>query len=191
MVKTPGDFEKEFIETIKEKTGKTLAEWFDVIKPEGHTKLMATLNWLKKQYGLNHMQANLLAGLYLNDGKPVYSNEADLLGNQFLKCAGMRPLFDACVKKILAQFPDVQVIPKKTYVSFTAKREFLAINIKPSELRLGLDLGELPFTDRLQKSKLTGPMPRISHMVVVTAGADIDKELTGWFMQSYNRTHTK
>ncbi|MBU9937303.1 MAG: hypothetical protein KTQ13_11665, partial [Ferruginibacter sp.] len=92
---------------------------------------------------------------------------------------------------ILKQFPDTQLIPKKTYVSFTATREFAAINIKPKEIRLGIDLGDMAFHDTIQKTKLSGPMPRISHMAVITDIKQFDKKLIEYLQLSYNRTHKK
>ena len=191
MAKTSGEFEKEFIQTAKEKTGKTLEEWLPVVKKSGLTRQMEITNWLKETHKLNHLQSTLLAGLYLNNGKPVYQNEDSLLDNQFAKCEEMRPLYNTIAGKILAQFPDAQVIPKKTYLSFTATREFAAINIKPKEIRLGMDLGDAPFTDILQKSKLTGPMPRISHMIIMTGEGQFDKSVSQFLQSSYNRSHKK
>jgi len=83
------------------------------------------------------------------------------------------------------------VIPKKTYVSFTATREFAAINIKPREIRLGMDLGDMAFHETIQKTKLNGPMPRISHMAVITDMKQFDKKLLEYLHLSYNRTHKK
>ena len=83
MAKTSGEFEKEFIETAKERTGKKLEEWLPVVKKSGLGRQMEITNWLKETHKLNHMQATLLAGLYLNNGKPVYQNEESLLDNQF------------------------------------------------------------------------------------------------------------
>jgi predicted transport protein len=191
MAKTSGEFEQEFIQTAKEKTGKTLEQWLPVVKKSGLGKQMEITNWLKAEHKLNHLQASLLAGLYLNNGKPVYQNESNLLDNQFVKCEIMRPVFDAVSKKILKLFPDTQLIPKKTYLSFTATREFAAINIKPKEIRLGIDLGDMPFTETLQKSKLSGPMPRISHMVIITDINQIDKNVNEYLQLSYNRSHKK
>ncbi len=127
MAKTSGEFEQEFIQTAKEKTGKTLEQWLPVVKASGLTKQMEITNWLKTEHKLNHLQASLLAGLYLNNGKPVYQNESNLLDNQFVKCEAMRPLYDAVSEKILSLFPDTQLIPKKTYLSyiyFDAPRSF-------------------------------------------------------------------
>lgn len=116
MAKTSGEFEQEFIQTAKEKTGKTVEQWIPVIKKAGLSKQMEITNWLKADHKLNHLQASLLAGLYLNNGKPVYQNEDNLLENQFVKCEAMRPLFDNISSKILQEFPDTQLIPKKTYL---------------------------------------------------------------------------
>lgn len=191
MAKTSGEFELEFIQTAKEKTGKTLEQWLAVVKPKGFTKQMEILNWLKSEHKLNHMQASFVAGIYLNNGKPVYQSEDNLLENQFVKSESMKPLFDFVSQKILKDFPDTQMIAKKTYVSFTAAREFAAINIKPKELRLGMDLGDLPFNDTVQKTKLTGPMPRISHMVIITEEKHFDKKISDYLKQSYNRVNKK
>lgn len=76
-------------------------------------------------------------------------------------------------------------------MSFTAVREFAAINVKPKEIRLGLDLGEVPYTEVLQKSKLTGPMPRISHMIILTEIGQLDNNAKQLLEQSFNRTHKK
>lgn len=189
MAKTPAEFEQEFIQTAKEKTGKSLDEWLAVVKASGYTKQMEILNWLKKEHQLNHMQAQFVAGIYLNDGNVVYQNEGSLLENQFMKCEAMKPLFEAVSSKILNQFPETQLIAKKTYVSFTAQREFAAINIKPKEIRLGLDLGDEPFTDVLQKAKLSGPMPRISHMIVLTSADELDQKVADYLSQSYYRSN--
>ncbi len=191
MAKTSGEFEQEFIHTAKEKTGKTLEQWLPVIKAGGLSRQMEITNWLKAEHHLNHMQAQLLAGLYLNNGNPVYQNENALLDNQFAKAEAIRPLFEAITEKMLSLFPDTQLIPKKTYLSFTATREFAAINIKPAEIRLGMDLGDMPFDDRVQKTKLSGPMPRISHMAVLTEIKQFDKKLVELLQLSYNRTHKK
>lgn len=191
MAKTSGEIEKEFIESVKEKTGKSKEEWLQLVKSTGIQSHKDILEWLKKGHGLNHLQAQLLTGMYLNNGNPVYIDEEALLENQFLKCAAMRPLFDHIADQIVSSFQGTQLIPKKTYLSFTAIREFAAINVKPAEIRLGLDLGNEPFTTAIQKSKLTGPMPRISHMLVVTDAEMVDEAVLNLIRQSYNRTHTK
>lgn len=191
MAKTSGEIEKEFIDTAKDRTGKSLQDWLKLVKSSGIDKRNDILEWLKKGHGLNHLQAQLITGIFLNNGNPVYINENALLENQFLKCPEMRVVFDSISEKIISSFQGTQLIPKKTYLSFTAVREFAAINVKPKEIRLGLDLGDEAFTEVLQKSKLTGPMPRISHMVILSESEHFDNRVKQLVQQSFNRTNKK
>lgn len=191
MAKTSGELEKEFIDTAKEKTGKSLQDWLSLVKQSGIEKRNDILEWLKKGHGLNHLQAQFITEIFLNNGAPVYIDTTALLENQFAKCPAMRSLFNSLSEKIISAFQGTQLIPKKTYLSFTAVREFAAVNVKPNEIRLGLDLGEAPFSEAVQKSKLTGPMPRISHMLVITEIEQLDENAMALLTQSYNRTHNK
>jgi hypothetical protein len=76
MAKTSGEIEKEFIDTTKSQTGKSLKEWLALVKSSGIEKRNDILKWLKKGHGLNHMQAQLITGIYLNNGNPVYITES-------------------------------------------------------------------------------------------------------------------
>lgn len=188
--KTSGEIEKEFIENLKASTKKDLNGWLAQIRGLGLTKRNDIINSLKNDYGFGHMNASLLAGIYLNGGKPVYGSTDDLLENQFAKAEAMRGIYESLIDFVKQNFPEATVLPKKTYVSILEKREFAAINIKPKELRVGFDLGDRPFDDTVTKSKLTGPMPRISHMVVVTGSEALNKEMIGLLRESHRRTHS-
>ena len=187
--KTSGEIEKEFIDNLKTSTGKSLAEWIKHLNASGLTRRNDIIKWLKEKNGFGHMNASLLTGIYLNNGQPVYGNTDDLLDNQFAKAADMRSLYGLLTAFAKKHFPDSSVLPKKTYVSILEKREFAAINIKPKELRLGFDLGDRPFDERVGKSKLTGPMPRISHMLVLTDQSELDTDLVELLRASYQRSH--
>ena len=76
-MKTSGDFEKEFLDSIKEKTGNDLNGWMKIIRTTDLKKMKETVDWLKKEKGINHMQATFLAGIFLNDGKPVYGDSGN------------------------------------------------------------------------------------------------------------------
>lgn len=177
MAKSSQEIEKEFIEGLRAATGKDLTGWLTTIKSSGIEKRNDIIKWLKEQHNFRHMDAGLLVGIYANGGKPVYASEQSLLDNQFEKFPDMRPLFDKLKSAILKWDSAVDFVTKKTYVSIAKKREFGAINIRRGELRLGMDLGELPFDDHVEKAKLTGPMPRISHMVSLKSEKDIDERL--------------
>jgi hypothetical protein len=187
--KTSGEIEREFIDNLKASTKKDLKSWLAEIRSLGTTKRNDIINSLKTDYAFGHMNASLLAGIYLNGGKPVYGSTDELLENQFAKAEAMRELYDSVINFVKQNFPGATVLPKKTYVSILEKREFAAINIKPKELRIGFDLGDRPFDDTVNKSKLTGPMPRISHMVVVTGKEQLNDAIKKLLRESHVRTH--
>ncbi|MBK9155058.1 MAG: DUF4287 domain-containing protein [Chloracidobacterium sp.] len=187
--KTSGEIEKEFIDGLAKSTGNDLKGWMKAIDGFGSKKRNDVIAWLKSDHGFGHMNASLLAGIHANGGNPVYGSTDDLLDNQFAKAAEMRPLFEEFIAFVKKNFPQSSVLPKKTYVSILENREFAAINIKPKELRIGLDLGERPFDDKAEKAKLTGPMPRISHMVVATDASTFDRDLVELLKESHGRCH--
>lgn len=187
--KTSGEIEREFIDNLKASTKKDLKGWLSEIGNLGTKKRNDIIDKLKKEHGFGHMNASLLAGIYLNDGKPVYGSTDDLLENQLAKAEQMRSIYESLISFVQKNFPGSTVLPKKTYVSILEKREFAAINIKPKELRVGFDLGDRPFDDSVTKSKLTGPMPRISHMVVVTGTDSLNDDMTKLLRESHSRTH--
>lgn len=187
--KTSGEIEKEFIEGLKDSTDKDLSNWLNEIKAFGSQKRNDIIHLLKTEYGFGHMNASLLAGIHANGGKPVYGDTSELLENQFAKAEAMRSLYEAFIKFVQNAFPDSTVLPKKTYVSILERREFAAINIKAKELRIGLDLGDRAFDETVTKSKLTGPMPRISHQIVLTAESQLNGEIIQLLQDSYSRSH--
>jgi len=187
--KTSGEFEKEFLDGLQPSTGKDLKTWLGILDEFGGTKRPEVVKWLKETHGFGHMQAALLAGIHANGGKPVYDSSDNLLENQFAKAGEMRPLYDALIGFVKANFPAATVLPKKTYVSILENREFGAVNIKPKELRLGFDLGNRPFDDAVSKSKLSGPMPRISHMTVITSEEQLGEGLVKLLTESRGRCH--
>lgn len=187
--KTSGEFEKEFIDGLVKTTGRDLNSWLKTIDSYSSKKRNEVIAWLKSEHGFGHMNASLLAGVHANGGKPVYASTDDLLESQFARAADLRELYDAFVAFITRNFPGASILPKKTYVSILVNREFAAINIRPRELRIGLDLGDREFDEKIEKAKLTGPMPRISHMFVLTDAKQLDSDIIEALKTSHDRCH--
>jgi hypothetical protein len=177
MPKTSADYEKEFLDTLTEKTGVDLTTWMGRIEASSLTKNPEIIKWIKADYGLNHLQSNFLAMIFRNGGKPVYSAGDDLMESLFEKKEVWRPVYDVLAQRIAAEIAGVQFLPKKTYVSITGKREFGVARMMTKEIRVGMDLGDEPFGSYVQQGKGLGAMPRISHMIVVKSEDDITDEL--------------
>lgn len=187
--KTSGEFEKEFMDGMKASTGSDLTAWMKTIDGYSSKKRNEVIAWLKAEHGFGHMNASLLAGIHANGGKPVYQSTDKLRDAQFAKAAEMKPLYDELVEFVSNHFATASVLPKKTYVSILDNREFAAINIRPKELRVGLDLGDRPFDEKIEKAKLSGPMPRMSHMFVLTDAGQLDGSILEALQESYSRCH--
>jgi hypothetical protein len=90
---------------------------------------------------------------------------------------GYRPLYHLLEGEVRNTIPALNLLPRSTYISFAAPCEFAALALTASELRLGLDLGARSFDALLQKPKLKGTGPSISHMVVLTDARQVNSEL--------------
>jgi hypothetical protein len=190
MAKGSQELEQEFIASAREKTGHDLAEWLDMIKRAGlDAKQNTIIKWIKDEHKLNHMQATFLAGIYLNDGKPVFDYEV-LFKNLFTGKKALLPLYEGLKTGIQLRLSTVEFIPTKTYVSVEDRRVFGCVTPTRSSLRLGLDLGDTPFDGIVQKAKRLGAMPNVSHMIEISRPDDISAAVFDYTEKAYQRTHS-
>jgi Domain of unknown function (DUF5655)/Domain of unknown function (DUF4287) len=190
MAKDSQRLEQEMIATAREKTGKNVPEWMTVIGAAGMDKPNSIIKWLKDEHKLNHMQATFLAGIFLNDGQPVYDYEM-LFGKLFQDKAQLLPLYRALEGAMQARLPEAEFIPTKTYVSIEGKRCFSCATLTKQSIRVGLDLGDAPFDDYVQKARSLGAMPNLTHMIEISDPSQVDERLLTYAEQAYARAHHK
>jgi hypothetical protein len=102
---------------------------------------------------------------------------------------GYRPLYHLLEAQVRRTIPGVIFSAQARYVSVAAPREFAAITLHPTEVRLGLNLGERAFDGRLQKAKLRGPGHAITHMVVLTDARQVDADLLALIASANSRVN--
>jgi hypothetical protein len=90
---------------------------------------------------------------------------------------GYRPLYHHLEAQIRRAIPGVAIAARDRYIAVGAPLEFAAINPLPTEVRLGVSLGDRGFDARLQQAKLRGPGPGITHMLVLTDARQVNDEL--------------
>lgn len=189
MARGSDRLEQEFIATAKAKTGHDMAEWMAIIQAAGiEEKPNTILKWLKETHGLNHAQANWLAGVYLNDGKPVYDYPV-MWQKLFAGKETLREWYDELAGRVTAELEDVEFIPTKSYASVEGRKIFACVTPTKSTLRVGLDLGNHPFDEIIQKAKGLGAMPNLTHMIEITSPADLNDSLVDYFRQAYRKVH--
>ncbi len=88
MARTSHEVESEFIDQATAITGRSVVQWMEVLKGSDCSGRSEVADWLKKNHGLNHLHAQLIAGIYVNGGLPVYTknHSADSLMKRALFC---------------------------------------------------------------------------------------------------------
>jgi len=180
-VATPEEMAASMKANLKEKTGKTLAQWLKITKAAGLEKHGQIVKLLKTEHGVTHGFANLIAHETMGAG-----GEGDPVAVQYAgRKQGLRPIYDALLGAVAKFGKDVEVAPKKTYVSLRRNKQFALIQPSTAtRVDVGICLKGVPATDRLEASGSFNAM--CSHRVRVTAVADIDPELRAWLKQAYD-----
>ena len=120
---------------------------------------------------------------------PAHAAAAEL--EKLLAAAkGYRPLYHHLEAEIRRAVDGVIFTPRGRYVSIGAPHEFAAVTLHPTEIRLGLDLGDFPFDAEVQKAKLRGPGPAITHMVSLTDARQVNDRLLALIEAAHRRANT-
>ena len=197
--------ERAFLADLKARSGRSLAEWMAAITAQGFADKNEAIDWLRTQ-GFPFARASWLERIHSNGGRPIYlhapptpavtepmaerpvakpapasrtPSRREIADLEALLAAakGYRPLYQLLEDEIRRAVPGVSVMPKSGYIAFAAPREFAAATLHAAELRLGLDLGDRPYDAPLQKPKMKGPGPAISHMLVLTDARQVNSDL--------------
>lgn len=188
MAKEARELEQAFLATLEDKTGASLMEWMQILGNSGVKKNNEIVKWLKTERSFNHMQASMLAGIFLNGGEPVF-HYPTLFARLFAGKEQQRPFYDVIAEHLQAELPSILFIPTKTYVSIEDERVFGCAKINKTNIRVGLDLGDEPFGDYVRKGVGLGAMPNITHMIELKDVAQIDERLAAYTRQAYDRAH--
>ena len=136
--------------------------------------------------GLTHGFANMIALQALESDSHTSDDTDSLVAAQYSGGkAGLRPIYDKLLEAIGKFGKDVEVSPKKAYVSLRRRKQFAIIQPSTAtRVDVGINLADMPTTERLEKSGSFNAM--VSHRVRLSAPSEIDKELLGWLKKAYD-----
>ena len=183
MAQSPEEMAATMIANLPEKTGKSLDEWIAIVRSSGLEKHGQMVKLLKSEHGMTHGFANLVAHKAREQSEP---QEVDLVAAQYEKKPDLRPIYDELAKAVESFGGDVELAPKKSYVSLRRSKQFGLI--QPStktRVDVGINLKGDDATDRLEIAGSS--MGMVSHRVRVTSLEDVDEELIGWLREAYER----
>ncbi|MFN0016861.1 MAG: DUF4287 domain-containing protein [Pirellulaceae bacterium] len=180
---TPEEMAESVIRNLKEKTGKTLEEWLKVVKSSQLAKHGEIVKHLKEKYGIGHGYANTIVHKALAGDAPAEGDslvDAQYAGSK----AALRPIYDALISQLKKLGKDVEISPKKAYVSLRRSKQFALIQPSTAtRLDVGINLKGVPASKRLEDSGSFNSM--VSHRVRLETAADVDAELLAWLKKSY------
>lgn len=179
---------RTMIDGLKGKTGKALEEWQRLVSASGKSRHGEIVSWLKAEHAVTHGYANLIAHMSLkSDAGSLAADGEDLVAGQYSGAkTELRPIYEALAAAIQAFGPDVELAPKKQYVSVRRSKQFALIQPSTAtRVDVGLNLKGTPPTKRLEASGSFNSM--VTHRVRVGATNDVDTELVNWLQSAYEQ----
>lgn len=185
MSKSPEEMTETMIANLKEKTGRTLEEWVEIAKASQLTKHGAIVKYLKSEQGLTHGYAVLVAHKFRGTDAGSAGSPEELVDEQYGDDKEhLRPIYEKIIEAVGGFGPDVEVSPKKTYVSLRRSKQFAIVQpTTKTRIDLGLNLKGHATGGRLEES--SGFNSMVSHRVRVKDISEVDAELLGWLREAY------
>lgn len=179
------EFEK-MGESLRAKTGRGLDEWIVTAREAGIAGHMALVNHLKSEHGLGHGYANMI--VHAANASSSLSQDDDALVDAAFDGAKAhwRPLYDRLIATVQGFGGDVELAPKKGYVSLRRKKQFALLQPSTKDrFDIGLALkGEEP----AGKLELAGSWnAMVSHRVRIASDAEAGEDVAGWLRAAYDR----
>lgn len=180
------DAEATMIRNLEEKTGKSLATWIDIVRSSALSRHGELVDYLKREHGLTHGYANLIVHKAKQATGETPSAEPDLIDAQYAgPKSALRPIYHAIVQAVGAFGDDVEISPKKTYVSLRRNKQFAIVQpTTKTRVDVGLNLKDTPPSGPLEPAGSFNAM--VSHRVRLSQASEVDEELLRWLRQAYD-----
>jgi hypothetical protein len=174
---------------IEKRTGKTIDELTRLIKSCGYTKHGEVRDWLKKELGMGHGDANTLVHVALQSAPGVAAEaESEAAAADRIYAGpktGLRPIHDAVMRQVQT-FGSFEIAPKKTYLSLRRKKQFAMVGpATNTRVEVGLNMKGVPGTPRLEALP---PGGMCQYRVRLTRPDEVDAELLGWIRRAYDES---
>lgn len=174
------------IANIEKATGKKLNDWISIVNKSGFAKHGELVNFLKEKHGFTHGNANTIVHFAKQSHAGAPENETDWIVEQYKGKENLKPWFDKIMAAINNFGSDVEVAPKKTYVSLRRKKQFAII--QPStktRLDVGLNIKGIAASGNVEEGKSWNAM--CTHRIRVEEEKTINKDLINWIKQAYEQ----
>lgn len=189
------------IANLPEKTGRSLEEWMGVLEPHRGSKHGELMKVLKKEHGMSHGYANLVVHTFRKGGveavvgstsatpRPGGATDGGasnaLVDAQYEGKESLRPIYDAVLAMVSDFGDELEVAPKKSYVSLRRRIQFALV--QPST-KTRVDLGiKLPGRDPEGRLEAAGSWnSMVTHRVRLSDADGVDDDVRGWLRDAWD-----
>lgn len=171
------------VANLERATGRTMDEWIAVVRASGLEKHGEAVAMLKRDHGIGHGNANLIVIKARDAAAGGPASEGELVDSHYTgRHAGLRPLYEAVIDRVRDFGTDVELAPKKTYVSLRRRKQFGQVGPAAGQLEVCVNLPGVEPTERLRPTS-----GMATHRVRISAAEELDEELVGWLREAYDR----
>lgn len=184
-----------WIAALSTRTGRSLAQWLELIHAQGPRGQTACWQWLQTRFRLGQRLAWWLADIAAEDSldlaraSPEYylARAESYVARLFAGTrAALRPIHEELVRLARSLGSDIRICPSKSATHIFRRQLIAAIAPAGSRrLTLALALGEEPVTTRLKTASPTPPCQRLTHEVWLGSVSAIDLQVRRWLKQAY------
>ncbi len=171
------------IQNIEAKYGRRIDDWVELIRASGRTRHGEIVAMLKTDYGLSHGAANRVALVAMDALAP----RAETTDPEVALYAGTKgtllPIHARLMEYVSGLGPDLEVSPKKGYLSLRRRKQFAMIQPAARHVDLGLVIPGRPVDARFESAANFNAL--FTHRVRVRSVEEVDRELVGWLEVAY------
>lgn len=174
------------IANIEKSTGKKLDAWIAVVNKSGLAKHGELVSFLKEKHGFTHGNANMVVHYAKQSHAGAAENETDWIAEQYKGKENLRAWYDKIMKEVNKFGKDVELSPKKAYVSLRRKKQFAIIQPSTKDrLDVGLNIkGVAPSGNAMAAGSWNA---MCTHRIKVEEEKTVNKELINWIKQAYDQ----
>ena len=138
---------------------------------------------LKGDYAIGHGNANLVVIKAREAAAGGPTTDDELVASHYQgRNADLRQAYHAVIDAVREFGPDVELAPKKTYVSLRRRKQFAQVGPAAGQLEVGVNLPGHPGTERLRPTS-----GMATHRVRIADASGLDDELLAWLREAYDR----
>ena len=174
------------IANIEKTTGKKLDEWIAIVNKSDLKKHGELVNFLKGKHGFTHGNANMVVHYAKQSHAGAMENSDDLITEQYEGKVDLKVWYDKIMSEVNKFGADVELSPKKTYVSLRRKKQFAIIQPSTKDrLDVGLNIKGVAPSGNVNAAGSWNSM--CTHRIKIEDEKTINKDLIGWIKKAYEQ----